>query len=395
LAREVFDIQASTDGLAISADGNYIMTGFQAARIRHWDGAHYDILWTSGMASRYVSQLLISPDNSYCVSCWYASTYDRNYIRVHDLESGLPIWSYTYRQGTGYQDWPVDVDMSEDGNWFVVGSWGDQGSQNGEAVVFSRYYREPYYELDMPGSCLSLDLSSDGHYLTSCGKHVHANVFGNGGDMILVDLDLPTEPEVSTEITLFTEGGICAHQDTVLFETWLYNTGYGIFFADSLTGLGTDLRLADSALFIDGITPADSMKIVFKYTPQTAGLFDRYFRVYGSGQFIEFHLIADVIECPEDANTASPLNLTYALHPAYPNPFNAETRIAFGLEKPSEIILEAYTVTGRLAETIKTGFYSAGEHSVVWSPTDLASGVYLLRLQAANRSFTSKLMYLK
>ncbi len=42
----------------------------------------------------------------------------------------------------------------------------------------------------MPGSMFSVDISSDGSYATACGKHVHANVMGHGGDIVMVNADI-------------------------------------------------------------------------------------------------------------------------------------------------------------------------------------------------------------
>ncbi|MBN1782058.1 aryl-sulfate sulfotransferase [bacterium] len=68
------------------------------------------------------------------------------------------------------------------------------------------------------------------------------------------------------------------------------------------------------------------------------------------------------------------------LEPAYPNPFNPETAIAFFLEDDSDIDLKITDICGRTVDTLKKGRMSAGRHVVKFNARGMASGVYFCRL---------------
>jgi hypothetical protein len=73
----------------------------------------------------------------------------------------------------------------------------------------------------------------------------------------------------------------------------------------------------------------------------------------------------------------------------YPNPFNAETRLAFALGEPAaDVALEIFDVLGRSVRAFELGNLAAGEHGVTWDGTDrsgagVASGVYFYRLHSS------------
>jgi len=88
--------------------------------------------------------------------------------------------------------------------------------------------------------------------------------------------------------------------------------------------------------------------------------------------------------------------LTFALNEPYPNPFNNETTISFTLPQNEYVELQVFNVSGGLVSTLAERTYPAGEHHLSWrsNATD-ASGIYLLKLNAANRQFSQKLVLLK
>ncbi|MBC8204041.1 MAG: T9SS type A sorting domain-containing protein, partial [FCB group bacterium] len=69
-----------------------------------------------------------------------------------------------------------------------------------------------------------------------------------------------------------------------------------------------------------------------------------------------------------------------ALHSPYPNPFNPSTVISFDLQEAGEVSLIVYDVQGREIQSLVNGHLSLGYHEVVFDGTDLASGMYFVRL---------------
>jgi hypothetical protein len=84
-----------------------------------------------------------------------------------------------------------------------------------------------------------------------------------------------------------------------------------------------------------------------------------------------------------------------------PNPFNARTRIRYGLPNPGPVTLEVYDPRGRLVNRmVSRAATSAGYHSVIWDGTDalgrsIGSGVYFYRLTVADRIITKRIVLIK
>jgi hypothetical protein len=91
----------------------------------------------------------------------------------------------------------------------------------------------------------------------------------------------------------------------------------------------------------------------------------------------------------------------FRLYPNYPNPFNLGTRLAFDLPKRSKISLGIYDVIGRqIRALIANEIFAAGAHQIEWDGrTDngaiAGSGVYFVRLQAANQQWVHKILLMK
>jgi len=92
--------------------------------------------------------------------------------------------------------------------------------------------------------------------------------------------------------------------------------------------------------------------------------------------------------------------LRFALHPNSPNPFNPRTEIRFDLPATADTRLEVYSPEGRLVRTLGSGRLLAGRHAVAWDGRNeadraVASGIYLLRLEAGEDQASRKIMLAK
>lgn len=79
----------------------------------------------------------------------------------------------------------------------------------------------------------------------------------------------------------------------------------------------------------------------------------------------------------------------------YPNPFNPTTTISFSLGSPSNVTVKIYNLLGEEVETLLSGNRPAGIFRVQWKATDVASGIYLCRMQAGTYVETRKLILMK
>ncbi len=74
--------------------------------------------------------------------------------------------------------------------------------------------------------------------------------------------------------------------------------------------------------------------------------------------------------------------LSFRLDQNHPNPFNPRTTISFSTPREGHVELSVYDIRGRRVGTLMNETLAAGEHSLVFSPDDLASGVYFYKLKA-------------
>ena len=79
----------------------------------------------------------------------------------------------------------------------------------------------------------------------------------------------------------------------------------------------------------------------------------------------------------------------------YPNPFNSETAISFTLPQDGEATLKIVDVRGEVKATLVHGAMSGGRHTIRFDGEGLASGVYLVLLQAGQRVATRSMLLMK
>jgi hypothetical protein len=84
-----------------------------------------------------------------------------------------------------------------------------------------------------------------------------------------------------------------------------------------------------------------------------------------------------------------------ALTTPRPNPFTGSTRIEFSLPQAGTARLDVFDARGRRIETLVSGSQPAGRQVVVWNGRDsrgsaVASGVYLIRLQAGSQTLMER-----
>lgn len=90
-----------------------------------------------------------------------------------------------------------------------------------------------------------------------------------------------------------------------------------------------------------------------------------------------------------------PVVVDYRIHSVYPNPFNATAKIVFDLAKTCHVMLQVYNINGQKVQTLVNGAYTAGRHTHVFQTTNLASGIYILRLDANGHANSRKLTLVK
>ncbi len=72
----------------------------------------------------------------------------------------------------------------------------------------------------------------------------------------------------------------------------------------------------------------------------------------------------------------------YILAENYPNPFNPETKISFGLPEQSTVSLKVYNIQGQVVATLADGVKQDGYYTASFDGSNLSSGVYIYRFAA-------------
>ncbi len=88
------------------------------------------------------------------------------------------------------------------------------------------------------------------------------------------------------------------------------------------------------------------------------------------------------------------------LEPAWPNPFNPSTRIAFRLPAGDHVRLSVMNTRGQTVRVLADNTFPAGRHAVTWQGDDrhgnrVASGIYLYVLETSSGRLSRKVTLLR
>ena len=76
----------------------------------------------------------------------------------------------------------------------------------------------------------------------------------------------------------------------------------------------------------------------------------------------------------------------------YPNPLRGEGNVNITLTESAKVSYQIYDLSGRMVANSELGFYGQGEHTMTFNADNLASGSYIIRVQAGSKSETAKFL---
>ena len=90
----------------------------------------------------------------------------------------------------------------------------------------------------------------------------------------------------------------------------------------------------------------------------------------------------------------------YSISQNSPNPFNPDTKIAYGLPAATKVSIRIYNVMGQLVKSLVDEYQPAGTYEAIWNGTNdsgekVASGIYFYRFETADFQKTVKMTMLK
>ena len=113
---------------------------------------------------------------------------------------------------------------------------------------------------------------------------------------------------------------------------------------------------------------------------------------------IRARILYSPMSAEDDDNSLVPQE--FSLGQNYPNPFNPNTEITYNLPAQSDVRITVFNLLGQAVKEIVNDNLPAGPHVASWdgrdeSGTTVASGIYLYRLTAGDRTLSRKMVLLK
>ncbi len=206
------------------------------------------------------------------------------------------------------------------------------------------------------------------------------------------------DPHVPVELSSFT-AAISA--DNFVNLSWVTQSETGVLGYYILRNTESDLG---SALTVSELIPAtnssEQQSYIFKDSElYEDGLYYYWLQNSDLDGRVQFHGPISVEF--STANIAPPTPpLETGLQAIYPNPFNPIAFIPFTLADEANVNFDIYNVRGQLVRNIKVGAKASGRHRIEWDGRDdqgraCSTGVYYIRMDAGNQSFTRKAVLMK
>jgi len=202
----------------------------------------------------------------------------------------------------------------------------------------------------------------------------------------------------------------------VVTVTPVNDAPYFVYLPDTIAVLNTlDTTIILNDLVDDVDSPRESFiweievsdpSLLYDYDPQTSairlsapgysGIVEVSLRVSDDGGASATATIVLVIADPTGISEWDQLiPERYELSQNYPNPFNPTTTIRFGLPVSGEVKLEIYNIVGQRIATVLNEYRMAGYHEIGFDAGQMASGLYILRLEAGGYSEVKKMVLSK
>lgn len=152
------------------------------------------------------------------------------------------------------------------------------------------------------------------------------------------------------------------------------------------TNFGFSYEEVDSLLDSRGLEPGETLTLYHRVITSDGN-------VQNVGDTLSFTLEKGVVTGSDTPGEEVPQ--ATRLDQNYPNPFNPATEITFAIQESGPVELEVYNMVGRRVAVLVSEEMSPGEYTVNFDASDLASGIYIYRLNAPERQISKKMTLIK
>ena len=161
--------------------------------------------------------------------------------------------------------------------------------------------------------------------------------------------------------------------------------------------LNYDITDANGVYQIQGLPDGQQQICISKVNYASSTAWIDFNSSESSMLLMNFTLPLDASNVPDDNESKTIIPTQVELMANYPNPFNPETHIRFGLPVAQQVRVTIYDILGKKVVQLFDDYMSAGMHSVVWNGTDhtgraVASGIYFYALEAKDIRLVKKMV---
>ncbi len=194
----------------------------------------------------------------------------------------------------------------------------------------------------------------------------------------------------STKKSVDSTGSVAGFNPT----DWFTNNGGRIFTSTS------DVMLKDPFNLLEpNFMPKDNSPIFTgAAVPPNDGFFDtdaNYVGAFGYKNWLNGWTRFNTLTSVRIKENLNSIPENFELSQNYPNPFNPTTTIKFSIPEANNVRLSVYNILGQQVSELVNDYKSAGTYLVNWNAENLASGIYIYRLEVGNFSISKKMTLLK
>jgi hypothetical protein len=108
----------------------------------------------------------------------------------------------------------------------------------------------------------------------------------------------------------------------------------------------------------------------------------------------DFEIVDMIVANSKDrVNVGVPTALS--LSEAYPNPFNPTTSMTLAVPEAGNVSVQVYNIRGQVVATLASGYMDASTYTLTWDASNVSSGMYFVKAEAAGSVTTQKIVLMK